>query len=60
MNAPRFIRWVFGMDDLPPIEEAVRAVREAEMPWISEEAFADFAKFPEIQGTDVKEPQHAH
>jgi len=53
MNAPRFIKWIFGMDDLPPMEDAEKAVREAEMPWITEDARAEFAKHPEIQGTVV-------
>ena len=57
MNA--FIKWIFGMEDFPPAEEAERAVRDAEMPWISEDAFAAFAKFPEVQGIEAQEPQHA-
>jgi hypothetical protein len=49
----QIIKWVVGMDDLPPQEEADRAVREAEMPWMSVRARAEFAKHPEVQGRNA-------
>lgn len=50
MTVGQIIHRIFGMDDLPPMDEADRAVREADMPWMSKRARAQFAKHPEING----------
>ena len=50
MTVGQIIRKIVGMDDFPPQEEADRAVREADMPWMSKRAREEFAKHPEIQG----------
>lgn len=50
MTVGQIIHWVFGIADFPASEDADRAVREAEMPWMSEAARAEFARHPEIQG----------
>lgn len=54
MNIPHFIRTWFGYD-LPPIKAAVKATRAKSRPWISEEAYAAFAKVDEVQGEGLKQ-----
>lgn len=55
MTVGQIIDWVFGRDEMPSFEDAERAVREAEMPWTSEDAFAEFARCPEVQGEGARE-----
>jgi hypothetical protein len=57
MIVRQIISWVFGSKTLSPADEDTRAVSYAEMPWFSEETFAHFAKFHEIQGPGF--PEHA-
>ena len=47
MNLPRMISRWFHHDDLPPIEEAEKAARAVERPWISQEAYDAFASAEE-------------
>lgn len=54
MNIPHFISRWFG-HDLPPVRVAAKKTRARHRPWISEEAYAAFARVDEVQGEGLKE-----
>ena len=63
MNAPHFIMRFFGINDgpkMPSSEEFERAAREIDMPWICEQASADFADSPDAHGSFSKQHRAEH